>query len=166
MKTFVCMLTIAALAMTAMAADVSGKWSGTFTPEGQDASAAFMVLKVSGTTLTGSAGPDENQQWPISGGKVEGNKLSGQVTSPDGATYKFTLTVEGEHIKDLRSASAGRGPRHFLQVASFQIHRPGKCNFPGTRFVPLTWRLSRRTSATPFGCCAAILDLQRLPSLL
>jgi hypothetical protein len=106
MKTFVCTLIIAALAMTAMAADVSGKWSGTFTPEGQDASAAFMVLKVSGTTLTGSAGPDENQQWPISGGRVEGNKLSGQVTSPDGATYKFTLMVEGEHIKGPVEANA------------------------------------------------------------
>jgi opacity protein-like surface antigen len=107
MKILVCTLIVAALAMTAMAADVSGKWSGTFTPEGQDAGNAYMVLKQSGTTLTGSAGPDENQQWPISGGKVEGNKLSGQVTSPDGATYKFSLMLEGEHIKGNVEANAG-----------------------------------------------------------
>jgi hypothetical protein len=98
---------IAALALAAMAADVSGKWSGTFTPEGQDAGNAYLVLKQSGTTLTGTAGPDENQQWPISSGKIEGNKLSGQVTSPDGATYKFTLTLDGEHIKGPVEANAG-----------------------------------------------------------
>jgi hypothetical protein len=107
MKLFVRTLIIAALAMSAMAADISGKWSGTFTPEGQDANAAFMVLKANGSTLTGSAGPDENQQWPISGGKIEGNKLSGQVTSPDGATYKFTLMLEGEHIKGNVEAKSG-----------------------------------------------------------
>jgi opacity protein-like surface antigen len=106
-KIFVCTLMIAALALTAMAADVSGKWTGTFTPEGQDAGNAYMVLKQSGTTLTGTAGPDENQQWPISSGKVEGNKLSGQVTSPDGATYKFTLMLEGEHIKGNVEAKSG-----------------------------------------------------------
>jgi opacity protein-like surface antigen len=106
-KIFVCTLMIAALALAAMAADVSGKWSGTFTPEGQDAGNAYLVLKQSGTTLTGTAGPDENQQWPISSGKIEGNKLSGQVTSPDGATYKFTLTLDGEHIKGPVEANAG-----------------------------------------------------------
>jgi hypothetical protein len=101
------MLMIAALAMTAMAADVSGKWTGTFTPDGQDAGGAFLVLKQTGTALTGTAGPDENQQWPISGGKVDGNKLSGQVTSPDGAIYKFTLMLDGEHIKGPVEANAG-----------------------------------------------------------
>jgi hypothetical protein len=107
MKIFVCTLILALLAIAAPAADVSGKWSGTFTPEGQDAGNAYLVLKQSGTTLSGSAGPDENQQWPISSGKVEGNKLSGQVTSPDGAIYKLTLTLDGEHIKGNVEANAG-----------------------------------------------------------
>ena len=107
MKILVCMFMIAALAMTAMAADVSGKWSGTFTPEGQNAGNAFLVLKQSGASLTGSAGPDENQQWAISDGKVAGNKLTGQVTSPDGAIYKFTLSLEGEHIKGSIEVNAG-----------------------------------------------------------
>jgi hypothetical protein len=117
MKILVCTLIIAALAITAMAADVSGKWTGTFTPEGQDAGQAFMILKQSGTTLTGSAGPDENQQWPISTGKVEGNKISGQVTSPDGAIYKFVLTLEGDHIKGNVEANAnGQSIKGMLDV--------------------------------------------------
>ena|SRR5947209_7823227 len=107
MKILVCTMMIAALALTAMAADVSGKWTGTFAPEGQDGGAAFMVLKQSGSTLTGSAGPDENQLWPISDGKIDGNKITGQVTSPDGAVYKFSLTLDGDHIKGSIDVSAG-----------------------------------------------------------
>jgi hypothetical protein len=55
-------------------------------------------VKQSGTTLTGSGGPDENQQWPIQNGKIAGNKITAQVTSPDGATYALTMTVDGDRI--------------------------------------------------------------------
>lgn len=99
MKTLVCTLLIALFAMTAMAADASGKWSGTFAPEGQDPNRAFVVLKQSGTTLTGSAGPDEGQQWPLSNGKIQGNKITGDVTSPEGVVYKLDVVLEGDHLK-------------------------------------------------------------------
>jgi len=99
MKTLVCTLAIALFAMTAMAADVTGKWSGSFAPEGQDPSGAFVVLKQSGTTLTGSAGPDEGQQWPLKNGQIQGNKITGEVTSPDGLVFKLDLTIEGDRIK-------------------------------------------------------------------
>ena len=99
MKAFVCTLLMAVCAMTALAADASGKWSGTFAPEGQTPSAAFVVLKQTGKTLTGSAGPNEGEQWPLSNGKLDGSKLTGDVTSPDGAVYKLDLVLEGEHIK-------------------------------------------------------------------
>jgi hypothetical protein len=99
MKTLVCAFLIALFAMTARAADVTGKWSGTFTPEGQDPSSAFVILKQTGATLTGSAGPDEGQQWPLANGKIAGNKITGEVTSPDGMVYKLDLVVEGDRIK-------------------------------------------------------------------
>jgi hypothetical protein len=99
MKTLVCTLAFALFAMTAMAADVTGKWSGTFSPEGQDPSGAFVVLKQSGTTLTGTAGPDEGQQWPLANGKIQGNKITGEVTSPEGMIFKLDLVVEGDQIK-------------------------------------------------------------------
>ena len=107
MKTAARVIAIVALAVTAMAADVSGKWSGTFTPEGQGAGTAFLVLKQNGSTLSGTAGPDENQQWPMSNGKVDSNKLTGTVTSPDGAAYNFTLTVDGDQIKGEIVVKAG-----------------------------------------------------------
>ena len=99
MKTLVCTLLIALFAMTAMAADVTGKWKGSFAPEGQDPSDAFAVLKQSGTTLTGTAGPEEDRQWPLVNGKVVGNKVTGEVTSPDGIVFKLDLVLEGDHLK-------------------------------------------------------------------
>jgi hypothetical protein len=109
MKIFLSTLLIALFAMTAMAADVTGKWTGTFAPEGQDPSGAFVILKQSGTTLTGSAGPDEEQQWPISNGKIEGNKITGEVTSPEGQVFKLDLTLDGDRIKgDVNSSRDGQ----------------------------------------------------------
>jgi hypothetical protein len=99
MKTTACTLLLALSAMTALAADVTGKWSGTFAPEGQNPSGAYVVLKQSGETLTGSAGPEETQQWPIANGKIQGNKITGTVTSPEGMVFKLDLTVDGDRIK-------------------------------------------------------------------
>lgn len=111
MKTLVYMLLLAVFAMTALAADVTGKWSGSFAPEGQDPSNAFVILKQSGEALTGSAGPEEGEQWPLSDGKIQGNKITGNVTSPDGVVYKLDLVLEGDHIKgDIAAAREGQTP--------------------------------------------------------
>ena len=99
MKTLVCILLIAVCAISAPAADVSGKWSGEFIPEGQEASPAVVILKQTGSTVTGSAGPNGEDQWPLSDGKLLNNRLTGLVTAPNGATYKLDLVLEGDHIK-------------------------------------------------------------------
>lgn len=96
MRLLACMLLLAGLAL---ADDVSGKWSGSFTPEGHDAGNAYLVLKQNGSEVTGTAGPDENQQWTISKGKIEGNKVTAEVPSPDGPVYKLSMVLEGDHLK-------------------------------------------------------------------
>ena len=117
MKIFAAFLMAAVLTMTAMAADASGKWSGTFAPQGQDTGTAYLVLTQSGTTLTGSAGPDANQQWPISNGKAQGGKLTGTVTSPDGAVYKFNLTLQEDRISgDIEVTAGGQTLKAVLDV--------------------------------------------------
>lgn len=103
MKVLSCIGLLLALVIAAAAADISGKWSGTLVAIGADGNpgelnSAYMIVKQSGTTLTGSGGPDENQQWPIQNGKIAGNKITAQVTSPDGATYALTMTVDGDRI--------------------------------------------------------------------
>src|SRR5919202_298655 len=98
MRTLAITLFVCLAAMTAMAADVSGKWSGTFSPEGQNPSNAYLIVKQNGSTITGSAGPDEGQQWPITNGKIQGNHITGAVTSPDGMVYKIDITVDGDRM--------------------------------------------------------------------
>jgi hypothetical protein len=101
MKTIlVCLLVTAALAVAASAADISGKWSGSFTPENGDGGSAYLILKQSGTKLTGSGGPDATEQWPGLQGTVSGNKVSFQVKSTtDGTLYKCDLVLDGDHLK-------------------------------------------------------------------
>jgi opacity protein-like surface antigen len=109
-KILLCLCLAAMMAMAAAAADVSGKWSGTFTPEGRDASSAFAVLKQSGTTVTGSAGPSENEQWPDLKGTIKGDKVVVEVKSAsDGAVYKCDLVLAGDRLKGDVSATSSDG---------------------------------------------------------
>lgn len=101
MKTILlCLILSMALAFTAAAADINGKWTGSFTAEGGDSGTAYLILKQAGTTLTGSGGPDANEQWPGLQGTVSGNKISFQVKSAsDGTVYKCELVLDGDHLK-------------------------------------------------------------------
>jgi hypothetical protein len=88
------------LVVTAAAADLTGKWSGSFTSETGDTGSAYIVVKQSGSRITGSGGPDANTQWPGLTGAIAGNKVSFQVTSADdGTVYKCSLAIEGDHLK-------------------------------------------------------------------
>jgi len=83
------------------AEDLTGKWAGSFiiTMDGETKDdAAYMDLKQTGTELTGTAGPDASQQWPIAKGKVEGNKATFEVNA-DGPVLKFELTLADGHLK-------------------------------------------------------------------
>jgi len=101
MKTILLYLFLSiAVVFTATAADISGKWTGSFTPESGEGGTAYLILKQSGTTITGSGGPDANEQWPGLEGTISGNKLSFQVKSAsDGTIYKCELVLDGDHLK-------------------------------------------------------------------
>ena len=83
------------------AEDLTGKWSGSFnmTLDGQTREdAVYMVLKQSGAELTGTAGPNVNQQWPILKGKIEVDKVTFEVQT-DEPLIKFDLTLTEGHLK-------------------------------------------------------------------
>jgi hypothetical protein len=98
MKTLAFTLLLCLAAMTAFAADVTGKWTGTVSPDGESPSSAYLIVKQSGATLTGSAGPAEDQQWPLTNGKIQGNHITGEVTSPEGMVFKLDITVDGDKM--------------------------------------------------------------------
>ena len=96
MKIFVALLLLTVAA--AMAADLTGTWSGSFKPEGgEHDTPQLTTLKQQGTALSGSAGPNTGEQYPIENGRVDGSRASFQVTTGE---WKFTynLTANGNAL--------------------------------------------------------------------
>jgi hypothetical protein len=102
MKIFVCFLLMLGMTLSATAADVNGKWSGSFSvtrPDGEvKDDTAFLVLKQNGSELTGTVGPREEEQFPIQKGKIEGDKITIEAAA-NGSVIKFDLVLAGDHIK-------------------------------------------------------------------
>jgi opacity protein-like surface antigen len=103
MKVLLWIFLAAALATSALADDLSGKWSGTFTQTGADgqsqSGSAYLVLKQSGKEVTGTGGGSESEQWPFEKARFESNEFTGQVHDSDGMTYALDLTLQGDHLK-------------------------------------------------------------------
>ncbi|HKU28337.1 MAG TPA: hypothetical protein VJQ54_22910 [Candidatus Sulfotelmatobacter sp.] len=79
------------LGTSILASDLTGKWSGTFQAKGAEHSIPqLIVLKQQGATLSGSAGPDAGEQYPIENGRVDHNNARFQVTTGE---WKFTYTL-------------------------------------------------------------------------
>lgn len=84
-------------AVAAAAGDLSGKWSGS-SPDGKPVGTVYAVLKQDGMMLTGSAGPNESRQFPITTGKVDGDHLTFEVKM-GGGIIRFDLTANGSELK-------------------------------------------------------------------
>jgi len=87
-------LLIALAAATLIAADATGTWTGTLTRSENQSGPAHLVLKQDGDKLTGTAGPDENDQHPIVNGKVENGALTFELDNG----MKFVLKQDGDEI--------------------------------------------------------------------
>ena len=73
--------------------NVTGKWSGTLQMDGEnDAKPAYAILKQQGNNLSGSVGPNENEQDSCKDGKVDGDKLTFDV--PQGPSGEGSIHVE------------------------------------------------------------------------
>ncbi len=85
------------LALSAAAADVSGKWRAEFTtPDGQQRVNTF-TFKVEGEKLTGTVAGAQDET-PIQGGSVKGDEISFSAQRPFGEfTYKGKIA--GAEIK-------------------------------------------------------------------
>jgi hypothetical protein len=107
-------------AATLNAADVTGRWSGTMefkNPGGATESGpAYIILKQEGNKVTGSGGPNENEQYPIQNGKLEGDKLTFESVS-GGNTMYFDLTVKGDQIDGDIKGSGGDGSKLTAKIS-------------------------------------------------
>ena len=90
-------LFVALAAVSVVAADATGKWTGTLTPSDGQPRPAHLVLKQDGVKLTGTAGPDESEQNQIQNGKAENGKLTFEVAAGE-AVMKFALKQDGDEM--------------------------------------------------------------------
>ncbi len=82
------------MAASAFAADIDGKWAGNIdTPNG--AIAVGYSFKADGAALTGTMTGPDGAELKIADGKIEGNKVSFNVTIDFGG-MPFTLAYTGE----------------------------------------------------------------------
>src|SRR5262245_58832581 len=78
-RTVLCVLIACALALAAAPeSNVTGKWTGSFKiVEGQSKdSPALLVLKQTGAEITGTVGPNDEEQHTITKGKIEDDKIT------------------------------------------------------------------------------------------
>jgi hypothetical protein len=91
------LITSLLLTLSISAANLSGKWTGTFIEagEGNKSDSTVVILTQDGNTLTGTVGP---KQWPISNGKVDGNNVTFDLKDAN-LTIHFSLQLVDNHLK-------------------------------------------------------------------
>ena len=110
------------LAVSAFAADVTGKWSAEVQGRGGQTRTVNMNLKAAGTALTGTVGGPQGDT-EITNGKVDGDTVSFTVVREmQGNTMKMNYkgTVSGDEIKFKveREGADGRPPQEFTAKRS------------------------------------------------
>ena len=121
MKTMIRMAcSLGLLLALAMAADISGKWTGDMPGRGGDTTATTFTFKADGEKLTGSmTGPQG--EIPLQEGKIAGSQISFSTTLDFGGnTIKILYkgTMSGDQMKMTRERDGGGG-----QVREFTIKR-------------------------------------------
>jgi len=94
-RTVKCAILFALTTCLALAADVTGKWSGEMGgPDGGGGMSITFTFKQDGTKLTGTADGPGGQPLQIKEGKVEGDKISFAI-SFDGGDGEMKVVHEG-----------------------------------------------------------------------
>ena len=119
MKGILNLMVLASLGLAAAsAADVTGKWSGSFkviSGDGHDET-ALLVLKQTGMVITGSVGPSEDEQHTITKGSIDGDKITLEVVEAE-TRVRLDLVLTGDRIMgDVAVNGEGRGIKGKLDV--------------------------------------------------
>jgi len=79
-------------AVSAATGDLTGTWSGTFKVDGADHDVPQrIILKRNGSELTGSGGPDAQEQYPIENGRIDGERVRFEITTGE---WKFSYDLK------------------------------------------------------------------------
>lgn len=96
-RLFVMWMAILVTAASAWAADVTGKWTGSMVLNSGGDQPAFVALKQSGEVVTGSQGPSEDHQFPITSGRFDGKQVTIEAR-PGAAVFKLSMKLDGNKL--------------------------------------------------------------------
>ena len=85
------------ISATLWAGDVTGIWSGPMEMKKGDetkADSAYLVLKQTGSEVTGTVGPNEEKRLPITKGTAEGDNIYLEAAAPEGENNKMVLRLK------------------------------------------------------------------------
>jgi len=123
------------LAVSALAADISGKWQAQVPGRGGQARPSTFTFKAEGDKLTGTMSDGRGEPATIEDGKVSGDTVSLAITTECGkGNYKGT--VSGNEIKFKRKGGPGLG----LKGPS----GAGATSWRGPRLAPQPFQTSHR----------------------
>jgi hypothetical protein len=99
------------VAASVFGADVSGGWQGTLNGGGSSVG-TYVVLKTIAGQLSGTVGPDKNnQQQRIENARISGDKVSfrSSMHTPDTTvTFDYDLTLDGDAMHGTFTISNGK----------------------------------------------------------
>jgi hypothetical protein len=91
---------ILSLAPTVFAADVTGTWTGTLSPDRGGGQPLVLILIQTGATIAGSGGPNQDVQYPIEKGTIKEDRVTLEVVqAPRNRVYSFDLKLSGNQMK-------------------------------------------------------------------
>lgn len=100
--------------------DLTGLWTGTFTESSGNPGGARINLTHKDSAVSGTAGPDENRQAPISNGKVTTVKgvtgVTFDVTQPNGVVLSFDLKLTDGRLKGKATGASSSGEKREAAV--------------------------------------------------
>lgn len=124
---------VLALSVSALAADLDGRWSWSEAGRRGNSVTVVLTLKVNGNKLTGTItggqgrrGGDAPADIKISSGKVNGNTFSFKVSQQGRGGMSMTIEYKGtlnEDTLDLEITRPGMGPNGQPQVSKITAER-------------------------------------------
>ena len=109
-RLFLMLTVLLAIAITALASDISGKWVAQVPGRDGTPRETTLMFKADGDKLTGSMSGGQGGDAAISEGKESGNTVTFAVDSPRGKRT-YTGTIAGDEIKFKREG--GQAPQEF-----------------------------------------------------
>jgi hypothetical protein len=85
------------VATSVWAADVTGKWTGSMVLNGGETDPANAHLKQNGSVVTGTMGPSDEKQFPLTRGSIDGDQVTIEAR-PGPKVLRLTMKLEGTKL--------------------------------------------------------------------